>query len=287
MQVGSLTREKGMLLDVQDDVEIAGRTAERPRFSERGESDAGAVFNASGNLSVHAALPKDAAFAFALGAGIGDHTAHSLAGGAGAGHAEKSLLIANLPASAAGAAGDGRFAGSGAGAAAFLTSLVSPHGDLSGFAENRFFEFQRDVLAQVGAALRAAAAARGASEQIAEAEEVTEDVTEILKSGRVKARRSHAAHAGMAEAVVRRSLVGVCKDRVSLAAFLEFFFRVRIIGIAVGMILQSQLAIGALDLLLAGAAGNPEDFVVIAFYVTGQNRSSRSSLTGASDCVPP
>jgi len=38
------------------------------------------------------------------------------------------------------------------------------------------------------------------------------------------------------------------------------------------MKLQRQLAVGALDLLLGGPADNPEDLVVIAFYVAGQNR---------------
>jgi hypothetical protein len=38
------------------------------------------------------------------------------------------------------------------------------------------------------------------------------------------------------------------------------------------MELQRQFAVGALDFLLARPTGNPEDLVVIAFYVAGQNR---------------
>jgi hypothetical protein len=39
------------------------------------------------------------------------------------------------------------------------------------------------------------------------------------------------------------------------------------------MKLQRQLAIGALNFLLVGFAGNPKHFVVVAFYVAGQNSS--------------
>jgi hypothetical protein len=37
------------------------------------------------------------------------------------------------------------------------------------------------------------------------------------------------------------------------------------------MELHSELAVGAFDLLLAGAARQTENVVIIAFYVTGQN----------------
>ncbi len=63
----------------------------------------------------------------------------------------------------------------------------------------------------------------------------------------------------------------VRQDGVGFAALLEFFLGVGIVRIAIGMKLQRQLAVRALDLLVAGFAGNSEHFVVIAFYVTGQN----------------
>jgi hypothetical protein len=78
------------------------------------------------------------------------------------------------------------------------------------------------------------------------------------------------------EAVISGPLVGIRKNRISFAALFEPFFGVGIIGIAIRVKLQRQLAIGALDLLLAGSTGNPEDLVVIAFYVASQNRISPS-----------
>ena len=114
MQVVALALKEGMLLHVQDDVEVARRAPEQPAFAVSGEADAGAVFHAGGNLRVHRALPQHAAFAFALGAGIGDHAARSLAGRTGARNAEESLLVANLAPALAGTAGDRRLARRGA-----------------------------------------------------------------------------------------------------------------------------------------------------------------------------
>ena len=64
-------------------------------------------------------------------------------------------------------------------------------------------------------------------------------------------------------------------ERVGLAALFEFVFRVGIVGIAVGMKLQRQLAIGALDLLIGGGAGYAQHLVVVAFSVAGQNGLSQ------------
>ena len=76
----------------------------------------------------------------------------------------------------------------------------------------------------------------------------------------------------MAETIIGGSLVGIRQNAVSFAALFEPLFGIGIIRVTVGMKLQRQLAVGALDLLLGGPAGNPEDLIVIAFYVAGQNR---------------
>jgi hypothetical protein len=136
-----------------------------------------------------------------------------------------------------------------------------------------FFELQRDIFPQIGTTLGTAAPTGTAAEKISEAKKVSEDLADILKDCRVESACSCTAHRSMSKAVVRGPLVGVRQDRVGLAAFFEFFFRVRIIRIAIGMKLQRQPAIGALDLLLVGFAGNPKHFVIVAFYVAGQNGS--------------
>ncbi len=152
---------------------------------------------------------------------------------------------------------------------------MASDGDAGFRPEHCLFEFQGDVLTKIGTALGTAAPARTAAEEISETEKVSKDLADILKDRGIESTRSRAAHGRMAKAVVRRPLVRVRQNGVGFAAFFEFLFGVRIIRIAIRMKLQRQFAIGALDLLIIGFAGNPENFVVVAFYVAGQN-SSRS-----------
>jgi hypothetical protein len=154
-------------------------------------------------------------------------------------------------------------------------------------AEHCLFEFQRDIFPQIGSALRPAAPAGTTAEKIAKAEKVAKDLADVLEDRGIKPARSATTHSGMSEAVVRRSLVCVGQDRVGFAAFLEFFFRIGVIRIAIRMKLQRQLAIGAFNLLIVGFALNPEYFVVVAFYVAGQNgfKSFRCLLISASGCA--
>ena len=104
MQVIALAHEVRMLFNVENYVQIAGRATELPHFAGSPEADACSIFDAGRNFCVDRALAQNASFALALRAGIGDDAAGSLAGGAGAGDAEESLLIPDLAASVARAA---------------------------------------------------------------------------------------------------------------------------------------------------------------------------------------
>jgi hypothetical protein len=268
VQIRPFALKERMLLDVQDHVEIACRAAKSSGFTQTGKTDARTIFDSGGNFGLHGSLPQNPALPFALGARIGDDAASALTSGTGAGHAEEPLLVAHLSTPRAGAAGDRRLTLSGARTAAIFTGLVAANGDLSLFAENRLFKFQGDILAQVRAALSACAAAT-AAEEIAKAEKVAENLAEIVEDGGIDPARS--ANSGVTEAVVGGALVGIRQDGVGFAALFELLFRVGIIGVTVRVKLQRQFAVGAFDLLIAGPAGNPEDLVVIAFYVAGQN----------------
>jgi hypothetical protein len=272
VQICAFAFEEGMFLDVQDHKKIAGRSAESSGFAQAGETDAGTVFHSRRNLGFDRPLPQDSPLPFALRAGISDDATSALTGWTGAGHAEESLLVADLSATRAGAAADRRFAGGSTRAAALFTGLMAADCDLRLFAEDRFFEFQSDVFAQVRTALRPGASASASAEKIAEAEEVAEDLAEVLDVGIEARRSSHPADTGVAEAIIGAALVDVRQNGVGLAALFELFFRVGIIGVAVRVKLQRQLAVGALDLLLVSATGNAQDLVVVAFYVAGQNR---------------
>ena len=72
-----------------------------------------------------------------------------------------------------------------------------------------------------------------------------------------------AVHAGVSEAVVEAALVAIGKDRVGLGGFLEAFLGLAIVRVAIGMVLQRELAIRALDLLIGRFALDAQDFVVV------------------------
>ena len=92
-----------------------------------------------------------------------------------------------------------------------------------------------------------------------------------------------AGHARVAEAVVARALVGVAEDGIRLGRFLEPLFGGGVARIAIGMVLERQLPVRALDVLLAGRAADAQDLVVVAFAhalatLTCAGRSSRDPM---------
>ena len=106
----------------------------------------------------------------------------------------------------------------------------------------RLVERDLQVVAQVGAALRAAAPAP-AAEDVAEAEDVAqaaEDVLEAGEDGRVEAAGGGAAEAGVAEAVVHVPLVGVGEHRVGLGRFLELLLGRLVARVAVRVVLAAR-----------------------------------------------
>jgi hypothetical protein len=139
-------------------------------------------------------------------------------------------------------------------------------------AEESFLKFESQVFAEIGAALYSAAAASAPAERIAETEEFAEDVTEILEHTGIEssALRSCAAEPGVAIAVVDGSFFGVGENCVGFANFFESLLRVRIIGIAVGVVLQRKLAVRALEFDVSDRAGNAQNLVVVSFCVCRQ-----------------
>jgi hypothetical protein len=110
MKIGTLPFEQGMVLYVENNVEVAMRAAVNSSLAQSGEADSGFVFDACGNLGVNRFLLNHPAFTLALAARIADHASGALACRAGAGNAEEALLIADLSTPRAGAARHRRFA---------------------------------------------------------------------------------------------------------------------------------------------------------------------------------
>ena len=210
--------------------------------------------------------------ALALRAGIGDHAARALARRASTSDAEETLLIPDLSAAVAGTAGGWTFSGGGARTLTILAGLVATDGDFLFHAEESFLKFESQVFAQISPALHSAAAASAAAEHIAESEEFAEDVAEVLEHTGIEsgALRSCAAESGMAIAVIDGPFFRVGENGVSFADFFEPLLRVRIIGIAVGVVLECKLAVRALEFDLGHRAGNAQNLVVVSFCVCRQ-----------------
>src|ERR1700756_5827915 len=81
----------------------------------------------------------------------------------------------------------------------------------------------------------------------------------------------------MPEAVVHCALVRVGEYRIRLADFFELFFGVRIVGISIRMVLQSQLPVSGLQLHLGDRSGHSQHLVIIAFCVRRQINPSLDS----------
>ena len=80
------------------------------------------------------------------------------------------------------------------------------------------------------------------------------------------AAKAAAGAAHMSEAVILRALFGIAQNVVGFRSFLEFLFRFGVARIAIRMILHRQLAIGFLDLFLAGRTLDPENFIIVACH---------------------
>src|SRR5208282_2297104 len=272
VQVVALALKEGVLLDMQDNIQVAGRPAERACLAEAGETNSRAVLHSRGHIGFDHALAQQAAFPFALRAGIGDYTARALAGWAGSSDAKKALLIPDLPSAITRPAIDWRFAGRCAVSAAPVAGLMAAHIHLLVGAEDRLIEFKVQVFAKIGSTLGAAPTTAALAEHLPETEDVTEDVAKILEDGGIESSRTSAAaaYAGMSEAVIQRALLAVGENRIRFSDLLEFVFRIRIVRVAVGMVRHRELAVSALDFNVGGRTGNTEHLVIIAFCVGGQ-----------------
>ena len=151
-------------------------------------------------------------------------------------------------------------------------------------ARRGFFEGDLEVVAQVRSALRAAAAP-AAAEHVAEAERVAEtreDVGEVGENRRVEAgaaptRRSRRRDRS-GRTAPRFSAIG--EHRVRFGRFLEALLGVAIVRVAIGVVLQRELAIRALDLLVRRLALDAQYLVVVALAHAGPCPLAHCTIQG-------
>lgn len=120
-----------------------------------------------------------------------------------------------------------------------------------------------------------------ATEQVAESEEIAKDIAEIGKRVGVEARLRGALQTLVPETVVGGPFLRIAQDAVGLGGLLELLLRIRVIGVAVGMVRQGEFSVGRLDLLVVSLPGNPEDIVIVFFChgLTTTNQGLTATFT--------
>src|SRR5262249_53631981 len=239
VEVVLFAMEERVLLHVDDDVEIARGAAGGAVLAFAIQAQPLAGRNAGRDLRGDLALASDASGAPARLARPRDHLAAAVARRARARDGEKPLLEAQLARAAALAAHFRSAARRRPRSPARLAGFFARDLDRRFRACVRLFKRDIEVEAQIGAALRAAAAA--AAEHVPEPEEIAEAAEDVLEAGEcvwIEAPRAHPADAGVTVPVVRRALLRIAQHGVGLGRFLEPLFRLWIAGVLVGVVLD-------------------------------------------------
>jgi hypothetical protein len=263
MQIVVVPLEDLMGLEVDLDVEIAGRPAVDTGFALAGQTDAVTVVHTGGNPHGQGLVLLDAAFAVAMGAGVGDDPAAAVATRTSLLDGEETLLHAHLAMATAGRAGYRLGARLGAGTVAMLALGQDGNADLGFGAARGLFQADFQVVTEIGAPVDMGAAPAAAASAEHVAEDVREGVGEVTEIAGPAGAGHGRIHAGMAVLVVGRALIAVGQDFVGFLGFLEFFLRRLFTLVPVRMMLHGQLLEGLLDFVVGGGFRHAQNFVVI------------------------
>src|SRR5207247_10664134 len=96
--------------------------------------------------------------------------------------------------------------------------------------EGAFAECDLQVITKIGASFRSPPAT--GAKNVAEAEEFSKDITEVLERGGIEAAEP-ALHSTVAKPVVASAFVGVAQDAIGLGGFLKVFLRFLATGVIV------------------------------------------------------
>src|SRR5262245_15166642 len=266
-QIVTVAMEERMLLYMDDDVEVAGGATAAARFTLAAEAQPLSARDARGNLDGQLPGLLHATGSAARRARRTDDRPSSTALPAGSSNREEPLLIPQLTTAMTLRAGGRLRAGRSSRAVTRLARLLPRDLDRGLDTTGRFVERDLEVVAQIRATLRPSASAL-AAEHLANPEDVAETAQDVFKAcedRRIETAGRGAAKPGMPEAVVDMPFVGGGEHGIGFGRFLELLFGDLVAGIAIGMVLERELAIRALDFLVGGRPRNAEYLVVVAF----------------------
>src|SRR5882757_2407843 len=248
----------------QYNVEIALRPTRTPRVAFTLIANAGSIFDASRHADADGMAAVSKPGTIALQTRMGNHLPRPVADRTSASNGEKTLLVTNLSAAIALLTGLGPATGRRPGSPALGAHLSAADLDFCLLAESSFFKLQREIVANVAAALYPSIATVAAHVEHLP-EEVSEDISHVSGGKSLETGSTRAADSGVSVTIVGSALLRIREHLVCFARLLELLFRLRIIRVAVGMKLHRQAPVGGLQLLIVAVARDAEKFVVFDF----------------------
>jgi hypothetical protein len=178
MKVIAIAFEELVRLYGQHDIEVALRPTGTPRVAFTLVANAGSIFHSSRYADTDGVAAVGQPCAVALETGIGDHLPEPLHIGQVRAMEKEALLVTHLSTAGALFAGFRAAAGGRPGTAAIGADLGAAELDLCLLAEDGLFELEREIVANVAAALRAPIATPSAHVEHFP-EEVSEDISHV------------------------------------------------------------------------------------------------------------
>src|SRR5512139_1513282 len=264
-------------LDVHADVEIAGGATSVAAFSLVRDAKPRARIHTGRHFHQDRSRDPLHSRSGAGLAGILDDPSLAPAARASGADAEETLRLHHLPTALAG--GTGLLSGPSFPACTSTGLTPNAGRNLDGLlrTEDRRLKGEAHIVEKIGSRLRRVPAPRSPA---AEPEEIFEQVAEggedIVEAA--EAGKTATLEALMTELVVDAPLLWIAKHFVGLGRLLEPLFRLFISWIPVGVMPQRELAVGFLDLVLAGVSTDTEYLIVVPFT----HRSSASVRTRSS-----
>jgi hypothetical protein len=176
--------------------------------------------------------------------------------------------------------------------AALVTRLRESKLNIADATENRLVEIDIETKIHIVTATRRirigiASLTSAAAEEALEAacaaapsEEIAEHGEDIIHAhtAAAKAAEALAAYALMAELIITLTLLGIMENVISLGRLFKLLLGLFIAGIAVGVVLHRQFAVGRLDLVGGRALGNAQYLVIISLLSHRQKTLYQEAL---------
>src|SRR5690554_2615994 len=292
-QVVATASEQGMGGHMHVDQQVSGRPAVAARCSLARDPDRGTVLDAGGDAHTDRTRPHLCPGAPANGAGLVDDHARTSALRACFGEREEALVAGHRARASTGGAGLGPAGWLHPGPAAMRAGGLPPNLQGRGDTAERLLERDGQVGTGVGAADRYGGPSGSAGEDVAESAQPPEEVAQVLdadllaaesaeSSGSARRPTSEPRGDETTDLVVLLPLLRIREHRIRLRDGLEPLLGFRVTRVGVRVEFLGELAIGALDLVLAGIGRHLQDGVEVLLHPIAVHCSSSSSLSFSS-----